>query len=95
MGLFFEKAEKNLQLALKIKPDLMVAYNILIGIYNANGDDESEDEMIIKTSELFPYSFLVKSTCSWAKEPRWGGSYLQMEVIAENAEEYVERNNFV
>ncbi len=92
MGLFFEKAEKNLQLALKIKPDLMVAYNILIGIYNANGDDESEDEMIIKTSELFPYSFLVKSTCSWAKEPRWGGSYLQMEVIAENAEEYVEKN---
>ncbi len=75
MRLFFEKTEDNLKTALEINPNLMLAYKILIGICNVNGDDKSEDRIIAKTSELFPYSFLIKSSYLWAKEPRWGGSY--------------------
>jgi len=92
MGLFFEKAEDNLNIALEINPNLMIAYNTLIGIYNANGNDESEDRIIAKTFELFPHSFLIKSTISWAKEPRWGGSYKQMENLAKNFEKFSDKN---
>ncbi len=95
MRLFFTKAESNLKHALEINPNLMVAYKTLIGIYNANGDDESENAIIARCMELFPYSFLIKSASSWAKEPRWGGSYNEMDKIAKDAEKYSDKNQKV
>lgn len=92
MRLFFDEAEDNLRLALNINPNLMIAYKILMGIYNATENYDGENEIIKKTLELFPYSFLIKSTCSWAKEPRWGGSYMYMEEMAKNAEIYSDKN---
>ena len=88
MKRFFEKSEENLRAALDIKPDLMIAYDTLIGIYNAKGEDRLEDRTIEKSSRLFPYSFLVKSSVSGAKEPRWGGSYEQMEELADQADQF-------
>jgi tetratricopeptide (TPR) repeat protein len=92
MRICFSKAEENLKIALKINPNLIVGYHILIGIYNANGDDIAEDRIIEKASTLFPHSFLIKSDSLWAKEPRWGGSYVMMEDIAKSAEKYCDIN---
>lgn len=92
MRFFFEKAKSNLDIALLLNPNLMVAYNTLIGIYNATGDNGSENEFISITAELFPYSFIMRSTCSWVKQPRWGGSYILMEDIARDAEQYSDKN---
>jgi hypothetical protein len=58
MRFYFSKAEENLKVALKINPNLIVGYHILIGIYNANGDDTAEDRIIGKAAALFPHSFL-------------------------------------
>ena len=71
----------------------MIAYNTLLGIYNANGEDNLEDWVIAKTSKLFPYSFLIKCSISWAKEPKWGGSYKQMEKLAKEAEKFSDKNS--
>ena len=92
MRFYFSKAEENLKVALKINPNLIVGYHILIGIYNANGNDIGEDRIIEKALALFPRSFLIKSAILWAKEPRWGGSYAIMEKIAKNAEKYCDIN---
>ena len=92
MRSYFSKAEENLKVALKINPNLIVGYQILIGIYNANGNDADEDRIIEKASELFPYFFLIRSASLWAKELRWGGSYATMEKIAKNGEKYCNIN---
>ena len=89
---YFLKAEEHVKVALKTNPDLIVGYYILTGIYNALGNDEAEDRIIQKTAKLFPYSFLIKSVSSWAKEPRWGGSYALMEEMAKDAEKYSNTN---
>ena len=92
MRSYFLKAEEHIKIALKINPDLIVGYYNLIGIYNAVGNDEAEDRIIQKATELFPYSFVIKSVSSWAKQPRWGGSYALMEEIAKKAEKYSNTN---
>jgi len=92
MQLYFSKAKENIETALAIKPDLMIGHNLLISIFNANGDDEAESRTINEAIELFPESFLIRSSGSWAKEPRWGGSYVEMEKIAKNGEKYSDVN---
>lgn len=88
MRLYFGKAEENLQTALKINPNLFIAYNILLRICNANGLEADEDCIVERALELFPYSFIIRRTYMWAKLPRWGGSYRIMEDFAKDAEKY-------
>jgi tetratricopeptide (TPR) repeat protein len=89
---FFQKAIEDLNRALAINPELMPAYRVLLGVYNATGDDEGEYQTIEKALELFPESFLMRATYMWAIEPRWGGSYEQMEEFAKEAEAYYDMN---
>jgi tetratricopeptide (TPR) repeat protein len=92
MRFYFSKAEENLKAALQINPDLMVGYNLLINIYNASGNNAAEDEAIKNAIALFPHSFLVRYAGAWAKQPRWGGSYKDIEEIAKEAEVYSDIN---
>ncbi|MCP3930130.1 MAG: DUF4034 domain-containing protein [Bacteroidetes bacterium] len=77
MNFYLQKAHENLTIALELNPHLMIAYNMLLGMSMAVGDSETEDEIIEKTSEMFPASFLIKYTALSAKEPQWGGSCCQ------------------
>ncbi|MGA1870485.1 MAG: tetratricopeptide repeat protein [bacterium] len=92
MLFYFLKSEENLRIALKMNPHLLSGYELLIGIYNATGNDAAEDAVIEKALTLFPYSFLIRSCMIWAKQPRWGGSYSAMEKIAKEAERYADIN---
>ncbi|MEJ2053758.1 MAG: DUF4034 domain-containing protein, partial [Calditrichaceae bacterium] len=92
MHFYFDLAEKNALQAISINPDLMAAYDLLIGIYNTGGPHEKEYQTIIKAIELFPYSYLIWSAASWATEPRWGGSYYEMENLAKEAEKFISVN---
>ncbi len=85
-------AEAHLKKSLEIKPNLMVAYHTLMGIYNATGNYAGEDWIITQTDCLFPCSYLMWSAALWAKQPRWGGSYSQMEDLAKQAEKYAKKN---
>ena len=84
----FQKAEENIVKALKIKPKLMPAYQLLINMYNAYKPEIEENQVIQAALELFPHSVLIWSSCITAKEPRWGGSYAQMQALAQEAEQY-------
>lgn len=85
---YFEKSQENLQKSLELNPRLMIAYNMLLDIAMATSSSSMENDIIKKSFEIFPDSFLIKLTASGAKEPRWGGSYGEMAKVAEAAEPY-------
>lgn len=89
---YFHEAAGYAERAVELNPDLMVAHEILINIYNAGGSREDENMTIDRSLKLFPLSFLIRSACLWAKEPRWGGSYAIMEEIAKRSEICSEAN---
>ncbi|UCD79725.1 MAG: tetratricopeptide repeat protein [Desulfobacterales bacterium] len=93
MRLYFQKAHDDVEIALSINQNLLPAYMILIGICNATADKEGEEEAIRNALQLFPESFLVRSQYMHAIQPRWGGSYSQMEYFAKQAEEYSDVNS--
>jgi tetratricopeptide (TPR) repeat protein len=88
----FQKAEENIEKALKMKPKLMPAYCMLISMYDASRPEQEENVLIQRALELFPHSFLVWSKCIIAKKPRWGGSYDQMQSLAKAAEQFSKAN---
>jgi len=89
---FFQKVVEDVDRVLVIAPNLMPAYRILLGVNNAAGDEEGEYQVIETALELFPESFLMRANYMWAIEPRWGGSYEQMEEFAKQAEAYYDMN---
>lgn len=92
MRFYFDKAADDLVMALNIKPNLLPAYDIQIGIFNATGDNDGEDRSLRRALELFPGSFLISARFMWAKAPRWGGTYREMEDFAKEAEQYADSN---
>lgn len=92
MHQYFAKAIENLNTALNMNPNLMVAYYLLIDISNAEGNNILENKLIKMTDELFPHSFLIKFISSNAKQPRWGGSYKKMEKVAKKGEKLSDSN---
>ena len=92
MRTYFLKSEQNLKTALHIKPNLLTAHWIMIGLSNASSVGGNENDAIEKAIQLFPLSYIIRSMAMWAKEPRWGGSFRAMERIAREAEKYAEVN---
>jgi len=89
---YFGQAADDIDTALNINPNLLPAYYIQIGIFNSIGDNEKEDRSLRDALEIFPGSFLIRSRFMWAKAPRWGGTYREMESFAKEAEQYAEYN---
>ena len=89
---YFKLAIQDFAKALQINPNLFQAYRILIAIHNAQGDEAAQLKYMASARERFGDSFLVQSTCMWAMEPRWGGSYPEMEQIATQAQVYFQTN---
>ena len=87
MELHFEKASSDLNAALRIDPYLLPAYLLAIHIDTAGNGHIGVDAAYLKGKSLFPRSYLLYHSMSWAKIPRWGGSYPEMERIAREAME--------
>jgi tetratricopeptide (TPR) repeat protein len=89
---FFSESLRNIDQALALHPDLLIAYPVLIGIYNCDGEDVLENRTIKHGMALFPSSSLVLFSAMWSKQPRWGGSYSQMEALMKKAEAHIDVN---
>jgi len=92
MRFYFQKSAADAEAALDINPRLLKAYAVQLCIANITGDNGGEVAAIGKALDLYPDSFLIRSTYMWANEPRWGGSYAEMEAIAKEAEAYAQDN---
>jgi tetratricopeptide (TPR) repeat protein len=92
MHLDFQKAAQDIGAALAINPRLLTAYIMRMRMYNADGEAAKEDTAINEARSIFPTSFLIYSAMLKSKLPRWGGSYAEMDKLAQEAFKKVDRN---
>lgn len=85
MAEWYEAATTDADAALSLEPDLYPAFAVKIGQCNATGDTQGEDVLIGECLRRFPHDYDPYSRALWAKLPRWGGSYSEMEDIANKA----------
>lgn len=92
MRQYFSEAFENIDRALAIHPRLPVAYNMMIMMHNNGGNQESENKIISTAMDLFPSSSLILFSALWSKQPRWGGSYAEMEALVKKTEPHMAEN---
>ena len=92
MHFFFGQALRDIEAALSLQSDLMPAYALLISIHSASGDKSDKAAVIRRAVQLFPRSFVIHARAMRTLEPRWGGSYPEMEKFAEQAEPQFKTN---
>jgi tetratricopeptide (TPR) repeat protein len=89
---YFDRCEEDIQAALALKPNLMIAYRLLMRIANASSDYLMEEVSVNKAIDLCPYSVTPRATHMASLTPRWGGSYTAMDYFARDAEKYIDIN---
>ena len=92
MKQFFQLAHQDIEAVLKLKPDSICAYQLLINIYRATSAKNRNQEVIANSLRLFPYSFMLRENYLNALKPRWGGSYSRMDAFADEAQPYQKKN---
>lgn len=85
MSRWYAKARADVDEALGLEPKLSYAYMVRIGIHNAEGEDAEEHDAFEEARRVFPRSYMLYATMLHCTLPRWGGSYEEMERIADRA----------
>lgn len=85
MDEYFDKAIKDADAALAINPNLFPAYEVRLDAANAGGTHAQEDAVVAQGTARFPHSYVWVTDVLFAKEPRWGGSYPEMEAFTKRA----------
>jgi tetratricopeptide (TPR) repeat protein len=86
MEKFFQLAEQDIAIAMKQNPNLLTAYELLISIARARGDEMKADRVAKDALDRMPESYYLRSAYMISLLPRWGGSYSTMEDFAEESE---------
>jgi tetratricopeptide (TPR) repeat protein len=89
---FFRRASSDLNAALRLAPNSIVAYRELISINFAESDLDTSRQLLDKGLKIQPYSFRLRVTYMHNLLPRWGGSYDEMARFAEESARYAARN---
>jgi Domain of unknown function (DUF4034) len=88
---YFQLSQHDMKKALSFESNLVHAYLYLINTSYHSSDDLAKnfyDQGIKMRPESFSLRWWYQSTLL----PRWGGSYIEMDHIAENAKKYVDKN---
>lgn len=92
MKIYFSKSLKDIAKVVELYHKTMLSYGLLIDILVAQGSRSEVDKVAIKALEINPTSYVVRSTYLKSLRPRWGGSYKQMEAVANASLEYINEN---
>jgi len=92
MHQFFHKAAQDIDAAIAINPRLLTGYMLRIGIHMGKGEDRQKDAAFQEAQIMFPSSSFLYFMMIKSKQPRWGGSYAEMELLASQALASVEKN---
>lgn len=90
------KAIKVAEHAYNLRPDLPYSYNLIIDSYGRTKGETYEPtrlDWIVLADEKVPNSFIITESDINVSQPRWGGSYKEMERIRNNF--YKRTNNEV
>jgi len=84
----YEVAVASFEHAIRLRPKCLVAWAQLIEIAKVGGRVGDHAAVFAHAVEAVPESFRVWAAEVDALQPRWGGSYLQMRWLAQQAQEY-------
>jgi hypothetical protein len=77
------KAKQDLALALRIQPTQYLAVLHLLNIAQLEGDRDAAQRYLEIGNRLLPSNIMLRARYLVLLEPRWGGSYEQMEAFIE------------
>lgn len=89
---YHQQAKRELNKVIQLNPKLICPYAILIDTNKTLSEDEENREIMRRALEIFPYSFMLREVYMNSLEPRWGGSYPEMDAFAEDARRFVKQN---
>jgi tetratricopeptide (TPR) repeat protein len=92
MRRFFAESRDESRAALKIKPNLSIAFAVLIGEARGEGDRELVRDLQAESLQQVPASFVVREEVMEALYPRWGGSRELMAEFARQSQSLSDRN---
>ncbi len=81
--------------ALRINPRLCFAYDLLMKVNQAEGNQDAGALLVRKALASFPDSYLIRYRHMMSLTPRWGGSYKKMEQFALEEAPYVKKNPMI
>jgi tetratricopeptide (TPR) repeat protein len=92
MGNFFRLSVTDLEAALHLAPNSVVAYRQLIDLSSSQRDRTASRRFLDQALKLQPNSFVLRMAHMNNLLPRWGGSYDAMARFAEESAPYALRN---
>ena len=92
MGNFFRLSAADLEAALRLAPNSVVAYRQLIDLSSSRSDRMASRRFLDQALKLQPNSFVLRAAHMNNLLPRWGGSYEAMARFAEESAPYALRN---
>ena len=87
-----EKAIHDFDKALRLDPDLYIAYAELADIYTLQEEQDLKKNYFTKALEINPSSFFTWNLRLMRSAPRWGGSFELMENLIEEMKPLIEDN---
>ena len=92
MGKFFGLSIGDLDTALRLAPNSIVAYRQLIDLATAESRPGASRRFLDRGLALQPYSFVLRLAHMYNLLPRWNGSYEAMAKFAAESAPYAKRN---
>jgi tetratricopeptide (TPR) repeat protein len=92
MGKFFRLSIGDLDTALRLAPNSLVAYRQLIDLATSQGNPAASRRFLDRGLALQPYSFVLRQAHMYNLLPRWNGSYEAMAEFAAESAPYAKRN---
>lgn len=86
------KVVADLDKAISIDSDNIVAFAVYISVLGHMVDDEKLAAALQAALDVSPYSYAARRRYIHFTKPRWGGSYEQMQVVVDAAQEYADKN---
>jgi tetratricopeptide (TPR) repeat protein len=89
---YLAAGEKEIKATLALNAKVIESYALLINEQRAGGSLEDCRKATDAALKEIPASFVIRSETIKCLEPRWGGSYEQMDQFAAEAQPYVHEN---
>lgn len=87
-----ELARTDLERALAQNPRILPAYEALVDVARFSGDGALGADALQRALKVDPKNYYVRKRYAAMLEPRWGGSWEQMDRVASDAAPYLDRN---
>jgi len=92
MRSFFQRSDKLLGEALENNPKLAVAWELRLNMARHTSDDAMREHALRSALEIHPLLFLARKVHMAGAKRRWGGSYEELDRLAQEAQRYADQN---